>query len=560
MNSGLQDTRPKVRHVLNIAGLTGGAFDGDSVHVAGYYARGDGGGGHLTWAAASTATADAGMIFAVAGITTGRWLRSSATGLINARWFGCKADGTTDDTTAAQACINAAGAIGGRAYFPAGLYRTSATLYLPYGVTIEGDGMTEQLAGPIYKTTFFMPLSSFTAGDVFRMSNTSAFGGRYYWSGHIHKISIRGNTTTATAQWGISFRDSAGNGVTPQDTTCLDLLHIRGCFSGGIEMPNGALPLTVSRLKLLCNNGPGILFTGGANAHQTINFDEVSGDGNNGGLLSFVNLDNQGAVIINALKSEMRANFEYANVAMQQNAIVFTNCNGTPVIINGATHISSVPDTINPAVYQKPGDLITFSSTVTPLITWNAVAIRVRGTDTGTSPHVLVAGANTFVPYSRSAGVFLGSVAGSAAQLPICGLNGIQMVVGQSGVWTGTGGVSYGLQVQGPNPGLEWYDTNGATNTHKWIFQSINGALHLSAVDDAGAVVDIMQMNRNAGAPTSLNVTVPVQPGIYTVFGLPTATNYPSKLTMVSNPAAGKGRVVYSDGTIWRYVSDDSAV
>lgn len=55
--------------------------------------------------------------------------------------FGAKGDGTTDDTTALQNTLNAAGALGGSVVrLKAGVYKTSSTLVLPYAVQLLGAG------------------------------------------------------------------------------------------------------------------------------------------------------------------------------------------------------------------------------------------------------------------------------------------------------------------------------------------------------------------------------------------------------------------------------------
>jgi hypothetical protein len=46
----------------------------------------------------------------------------------------------------------------------------------------------------------------------------------------------------------------------------------------------------------------------------------------------------------------------------------------------------------------------------------------------------------------------------------------------------------------------------------------------------------------------------------YEKASLPTAASRVNTLAMVSDPTAGKGRVVYSDGTNWKYISNDSNV
>jgi hypothetical protein len=51
--------------------------------------------------------------------------------------YGAKGDGTTDDTAAIQAAIDACPA-GGVVYLPQGIYRTSSTLYPKPGIVIQG--------------------------------------------------------------------------------------------------------------------------------------------------------------------------------------------------------------------------------------------------------------------------------------------------------------------------------------------------------------------------------------------------------------------------------------
>lgn len=59
---------------------------------------------------------------------------------VNAKWFGAKGDGITDDTTSIQSAIDFTASIGGgTVYIPQGKYRTTSTLYLKSNVAIEGD-------------------------------------------------------------------------------------------------------------------------------------------------------------------------------------------------------------------------------------------------------------------------------------------------------------------------------------------------------------------------------------------------------------------------------------
>lgn len=73
--------------------------------VTGYYASGDGGGGVYYYDAADTTTADNGGTVIVAS-DGGRW-KLVVTDEISVRQFGAKGDGTTNDTSALQACYTA---------------------------------------------------------------------------------------------------------------------------------------------------------------------------------------------------------------------------------------------------------------------------------------------------------------------------------------------------------------------------------------------------------------------------------------------------------------------
>lgn len=60
------------------------------------------------------------------------------------------------------------------------------------------------------------------------------------------------------------------------------------------------------------------------------------------------------------------------------------------------------------------------------------------------------------------------------------------------------------------------------------------------------------------------HVNGPIRMPVYTVGTLPSAADHGSaagwSVAFVSDPAGGKTRAVYSDGTDWRYVGDDTVV
>lgn len=88
-----------VNTIAQLRALPRGASN--SANLLGYYAAGDGGGGLFIWNSTSTAADNNGSIIAVAGVTTGRWIRQvTPANTFAPEMFGAKADGTTNDANA----------------------------------------------------------------------------------------------------------------------------------------------------------------------------------------------------------------------------------------------------------------------------------------------------------------------------------------------------------------------------------------------------------------------------------------------------------------------------
>jgi len=64
---------------------------------------------------------------------------ADAVNWVNAKNYGAKADGKTDDTKAIQKALDAAAGKGGICYLPAGMYRLNGSLTVPGGVTLKGS-------------------------------------------------------------------------------------------------------------------------------------------------------------------------------------------------------------------------------------------------------------------------------------------------------------------------------------------------------------------------------------------------------------------------------------
>lgn len=113
--------------------------------IRGYYADGDGGSGFIYWDAVSTETDNGATIFKATVITTGRWKRNLP-GVLSVKQAGAKGNGSTDDTLAIQAAIDAIAIPGGIVFLPEGNYITTdqgsgyALLIVNHNVKLHGEG------------------------------------------------------------------------------------------------------------------------------------------------------------------------------------------------------------------------------------------------------------------------------------------------------------------------------------------------------------------------------------------------------------------------------------
>src|SRR3990172_2010624 len=89
--------------------------------------------------------------------------------IINVVEFGAAGDGTTDDTTAIQAALDAAytdsatAPQGRTVYLPAGMFRTSAPLTIPPYVTLRGP---YAMRGTNIQKSIIKPMSTFSGTAV----------------------------------------------------------------------------------------------------------------------------------------------------------------------------------------------------------------------------------------------------------------------------------------------------------------------------------------------------------------------------------------------------------
>jgi hypothetical protein len=399
--------------------------------------------------------------------------------VVSVKDFGAVGDGVADDTAAIQAALNFAGnnllAIR-RVTFPTGAYLTD-TLYVPVGIAIEGETFSETTARTGSK------LIQRSVGDVLRFTPQNT-GGKLYWFGAIRRLAIFGDTSLASG-WGIAFRDSANATVSMQDLSCLEDLVVRGCPSGGIEIPNSGLPITLQRIKLLFNNGPGIHMTSvTTHQHQGVNFTDISGDGNNGGLIKLSGLDRSGNVNIFNLKSETRINSSYGSVKRQENAIVLNGCDGTPINVFGVTHICSAPDGAN---FEKPGSVIKLLDGSFPEINWSGVSVRVRAGDTGPDPSIIEYSTTIAVPYTTTSGRF-----GNFDFSHVTQASTSKQTFGTVSSYQAASVENTAFQIAGTTPGLSLYETDAGANSKAWLWVASGGSATLRAINDNGSLGQII--------------------------------------------------------------------
>ena len=228
-----------------------------AISVTNYALANDGGGGVFQLTTSDTTSADNGGTIII-DASGRRWYRSYAGG-VNVKWFGATGNGTTNDTLAIQAAINAVSASGAsRIDFPAGTYLASGlTISTANNIALEGVCQGNEAAGGV---------TLLSASQTANLLTVTGLSGIY-----LNRISFN-STTTMTA----------GNFV-----------EFSGCNQCGIDnfsMTNGYNPLNVvntsafwSRHGEIRNfNGNGVSL-GGSNTNGSADcyFDDIIMDQDN---------------------------------------------------------------------------------------------------------------------------------------------------------------------------------------------------------------------------------------------------------------------------------------
>jgi hypothetical protein len=121
--------------------------------------------------------------------------------------FGATGDGTTNDTAAIQAAIDHIDTLGnGAVYLPAGTYKLTSPLLVPYGVSIFGEGSTASILSCLNCDGINFDSGSYDGGNMFYsdFGITSHAGTTGNWAGVV-SILPSGGTFGVDSRDGLYF-------------------------------------------------------------------------------------------------------------------------------------------------------------------------------------------------------------------------------------------------------------------------------------------------------------------------------------------------------------------
>jgi hypothetical protein len=192
----------------------------------------------------------------------------------------------------------------------------------------------------------------------------------------------------ATVGNGVAFRTSAGKNIIVQDNFEMYNISVTNFPENGF-LVHGAVPGHFDRLLATNNHGYGFDYIPpSTSATQAVHLSNFSSDQNNLGAVRLKGLSQFSPFVITNLKSEgypegngapldkFGVVFPQGQPGGQKNCIVLEDCDKSPIVVNGVSHISGKG-------IVAPGPAITIKGTKRPHLAFSGVAVRVLGTESG---------------------------------------------------------------------------------------------------------------------------------------------------------------------------------
>lgn len=248
--------------------------NGARYEILGYYTAGDLGAGVFIYNSGSSATADNGYSVDPDN-AAGRFLRVMPS-VITPQLWGAKADGSTNDSAAIQACVDyiaanrgftnngfSGSASVGYVDFPAGVYRLSSTINVSSYTTLTGQRAS-------FKPDSGIPCFTFESSYQNRIDNLVFIGGTWalvFETGNV-------DTSTVTIE-NCEFQDQTAGHIQTSALSASTLFRVKHCkfYSNsssssfiGIDLKGGSLHFTacwVTTAQTFIRNGDGTTGQGG---------------------------------------------------------------------------------------------------------------------------------------------------------------------------------------------------------------------------------------------------------------------------------------------------------
>lgn len=286
------------------------------------------------------------------------------------------------------ASVLATGMTPKEAYLP-GWYRCSQVV-VPLQLTLRGAGWGTYGAGSHSGTVLhqlpgsecdFLVFSGDYSGWIGPVGVTNLILQGPEWN-------VAGKSRTTGS--GFALRRADGTPLTAQDGCEFSWIHSGGFPGSGFDLPGGGVPLTLRACRAFYNGRYGWdYYPTNIARTQMVHLLDCSGDANVLGGARFKGAGPYGPITVTAFKSEATSDAKWSSyfnavgpssgfAHTQMNALIFEDCDDSPVVVNGLSHIYA-----NSTHATGPTMLITSSASKVPRLAFNAIATRLYGAETG---------------------------------------------------------------------------------------------------------------------------------------------------------------------------------